>query len=129
MSVDSLFEMEVPCRVCGCTDSIGCDEGCSWAPQTRGAPLLAELGPICSVCEKLVKRAVQLIKQAPEGLPFKSLFEALQRDKIIDENERVRISRAILDALLRDEYTLIKGHKVLVAPKSYLDARKKKGKR
>jgi hypothetical protein len=123
MSVDSLFEMEVPCRVCGCTDSMACDEGCSWAPTGRDHGPLLEFGPICSVCEKIVKRAMKLIDQAAEGISFNALFEALKRGKIIEENERVRLSRAILDALLRNEYTLIKGHKVLVAPKS------KRGKR
>jgi hypothetical protein len=107
MSFDSIFEMEVPCRVCGCTDSMGCTEGCFWFKARRAKGREVEIGPICSLCEDLVREAEKMIRRADAGIVFSELVEKLERKQLVEDGGLARMSRAVLDALLRNGQTRI----------------------
>jgi Ni,Fe-hydrogenase I large subunit len=104
MSVDSLFEMEIPCRVCGCTDSMGCAEGCSWVKAKRAKGREVEVGPICSVCEDLVREAEKMINRTNGlvGVVFADLVDRLERRQLVEDGGAARMGRAVLDVLLRN---------------------------
>ena len=47
------FELPVRCRVCGCTDLLGCEGGCSWVEED-----------LCSTCAELEDEAMRLVMEA-----------------------------------------------------------------
>lgn len=102
MSFDSLFELELPCRVCGCTDSMGCAEGCSWVKARQAKGREVEVGPICSACEDLVREAERMLKRAKAGVVFAELVDRLERKQLVEDGGVARMSRAVLDVLLRN---------------------------
>lgn len=102
MSVDSLFEMEVPCRVCGCTDSMGCAEGCWWVQAKQAKGREVEIGPICSVCDHLVCEAEKMIKRDAAGVVFSEIVARLEDRHLVEDGGIARMSRAVLDVLLRN---------------------------
>ena len=100
---EELFdELQGPaCRVCFCTQERACSEGCGWArePARRARE---RSGPICTVCEDLVRRAGHLVKAAgSKGLSWRELLGQL--DGVAEDGGRERVARAIAEALLRGD--------------------------
>lgn len=88
------------CRVCGCTEYAACTEGCGWVRESARRAR-ERCGPICTVCEDLVREVAHRARAHAAGLTWQKLLEELE-DRV-EDGGRERVARAIGEALLRGD--------------------------